>query len=106
MNKDVIHKIVPLEGEIDLHLSPEVAKRLQAAVKERPDKLLIDLSKVTYIDSSGLAALLEGMQGVEFYGGKFYLIGMQESLRPIFESSRLDQVFRILPDTGAALGAT
>ncbi len=105
MAHDVSHKLVSLEGEIDLHLSPGVAKDLQAAVKERPDKLLVDLSKVTYIDSSGLAALLEGMQGVEFYGGKFYLVGMQESVRPIFESSRLDQVFRIVPDIDVALNA-
>jgi anti-sigma B factor antagonist len=106
MARNTNHKILPLEGEIDLHLSPEVAKQIQAVVKERPDKLLIDLSRVTYLDSSGLAALLEGMQGVEFYGGKFYLVGLQDSLRPVFESSRLDQVFRIVPDIDAALNAT
>ena len=103
--KPVSHKILPLEGEIDLNFSPAVTKDLQSAIKERPDKLLIDLSKVSYIDSSGLAALLGGMQGVEFYGGKLYLVGMSDSLRPIFESSRLDQVFRIVPDIDSALAA-
>ena len=103
MKKSAAHKILQLEGEIDLHVSPGVASELQAAIKERPAKLLVDLSKVSYIDSSGLAVLLEGMQGVEFYGGKFFLIGLQESLRPIFETSQLDQVFRIVPDADAAL---
>lgn len=100
------HKILSFDGEIDLHLSPGVALELKTAVNERPAKLLIDLSKVTYIDSSGLAALLEGMQSVEHYGGKLYLVGMQDILRPVFESSRLDQVFRIVPDVDAALNVT
>jgi anti-anti-sigma regulatory factor len=38
------------------------------------------------------------------YGGKFALSGLQESVRPIFEIARLDQVFRIFPDTASALG--
>ena len=103
MDTNISHKILSFEGEVDLHLSPGVALELQTAIKERPAKLLIDLSNVTYIDSSGLAVLLEGMQGVEHYGGKLYLVGMQDILRPVFESSRLDQVFRIVPDVDAAL---
>jgi anti-sigma B factor antagonist len=60
---------------------------------------------VTYIDSSGLAALIEGMQNVEQYGGKFVLAGLQETIRTIFEIARLDQVFQIFPDVDAALVA-
>ena len=97
------HKILALEGEIDLHLSPGVAQEVQALVKQQPKKLIIDLTKVSYMDSSGLAVLLQGMQSVESYRGKFYLIGVGEALRTVFESSRLDQVFRIYPDVDAAL---
>ena len=68
-------------------------------------ELGVDLSKVTYIDSSGLAILIEGMQNVTAYGGKFALVGLQETVRPIFEIARLDQVFRIFPDVSAALAA-
>ena len=99
------HKILPLEGEIDLHGSPEVAEALAALIKDEPRKVIVDLSKVSYIDSSGLAVLFEGMQKVEAYRGRLYLIGLQENVRVVFESSRLDQAFRILPDVDAALAA-
>ncbi len=103
--KTSAHKLIELEGEIDLHRSPDIKQQLQAAIAEKPAKLMIDLSKVTYIDSSGLATLLEGMQGVEFYGGKFYLVAVQEMLRAIFETSKLDEVFRIVASVDAAEAA-
>lgn len=97
--------VVPLEGEIDLHVSPQIGARLAAMIKEKPPKLVVDLSQVTYIDSSGLAVLIEAMQNVGSYGGSFALTGLQEGVRPIFEIARLDQVFRIFPNTAAALAA-
>lgn len=100
---DARPKIIPLEGEIDLHVSPRIAATLSAAVKEKPRNLVVDLAKVSYIDSSGLAALIEAMQSVEKYGGKFALAGLQEMVKPIFEIARLDQVFRIFPDVASAL---
>jgi anti-sigma B factor antagonist len=103
MAKNEQHRILELEGEIDLHLSPGVAQELQALVKQQPKKLIVDLTRVTYMDSSGLAVLLEGMQSVESYRGKFCLIGVGDPLRTVFESSRLDQVFRIYPDLKTAL---
>jgi anti-sigma B factor antagonist len=97
--------VLPLEGEIDLHVSPRVAGSLAALVEQKPARLVVDLSKVSYIDSSGLAVLIEGMQNVEGYGGKFMLAGLQENVRPIFEIARLDQVFIIFPHVDAALAA-
>jgi anti-sigma B factor antagonist len=95
--------VLPLEGEIDLHVSANVTASLQAMIDKKPKKLVVDLSRVTYIDSSGLAALIEGMQNVEEYGGKFALAGLQENVRIVFEIARLDQVFQIFPDVDAAL---
>ncbi len=97
--------VLPLEGEIDLHVSPRVAAALGAMIDQRPERLVVDLSAVSYIDSSGLAVLIEGMQNVEAYGGKFVLAGLQEKVRPIFEMARLDQVFIIFPHVDAALAA-
>jgi anti-sigma B factor antagonist len=97
--------VLPLEGEIDLHVSPRIALSLAQMVKKKPEKLVVDLSKVSYIDSSGLAVLIEAMQSIEEYGGKFAIAGMQETVRSIFEIARLDQVFRIYPDVNSALAA-
>jgi anti-sigma B factor antagonist len=97
--------ILPLEGEIDLHVAPQISASLAAMIAAKPPTMVVDLSKVSYIDSSGLAALIEAMQKVGKYGGKFALSGLQEGVRPIFEISRLDQVFRIFPDNASALAA-
>lgn len=98
-------KIVPLEGEIDLHVSPRIAATVNAALKEKPRQLVIDMSKCSYIDSSGIAVLIEAMQNAEKYGGKFALVALQENVKPIFEIAKLDQVFRIFPDVDTALMA-
>jgi anti-sigma B factor antagonist len=94
--------IVPLKGEIDLHVSPVVTAALNDVIDKKPERLVVDLSEVSYIDSAGLAALIQAMQKVEAYGGKFMLSGLQETVRSIFEISRLDQVFQIFPDADAA----
>ena len=98
--------VLPLEGEIDLHVSPQISGSLKNIIKKQPARVVVDLSQVTYIDSSGLAVLIEGMQGVEEYGGKFAIAGMQETVRSIFEIARLDQVFRIFPDVESALAGS
>jgi anti-anti-sigma regulatory factor len=50
-----------------------------------------------------MAALILAMQDVEAYGGKFFLSGLQETTRSIFEISRLDGIFQIVADVNAAL---
>ncbi len=95
--------VLALEGDIDLHVSPAVTESLNAMIKKKPERIVIDLSRATYIDSAGMAALILAMQEVEAYGGKFILTGLQETIRSIFETSRLDGIFQIFPDVDAAL---
>ena len=95
--------VLPLKGEIDLHVSPSITASLNEVIEKKPKRVVVDLSDVSYIDSAGLAALIQAMQKVEGYGGKFMLAGLQETVRSIFEISRLDQVFQIFPDADAAL---
>jgi anti-sigma B factor antagonist len=98
--------VLPLEGDIDLHVSPVVSESLSAIIKKKPERIVIDLSRATYIDSAGMAALMQAMQEVEAYGGQFFLSGLQETIRSIFEISRLDRTFRIFPDVDTALAAS
>src|SRR5881394_1542535 len=97
--------VLPLEGDIDLHVSPVVTEALNAMIKKTPERIVIDLSRATYIDSAGVAALMIAKQDVEAYGGKFFLSGVQETIRLILETSRLDRIFWIFPDADAALAA-
>jgi anti-sigma B factor antagonist len=94
------------EGAIDLHVSPELRASLRAIIDdEKPKRLVVDLSRVPYIDSSGIAVLIGAMQSLEHEGGTFLLAGAREGVRMIFESARLDQYFRLFPDVEAAVAA-
>lgn len=103
MTKKQPPNVLPLDGEIDLHVSPEVAESLRAVISKKPKRVVVDLTRVTYLDSSGLAVLIDGMQKVQQYGGKFSLAGVQEDVKHVFDIARLDQVFEIYPDVDAAL---
>src|SRR5438105_13201195 len=95
--------VLAIEGDIDLHSSPDVTEALNAMIKKKPERIVIDLSRATYIDSAGVAALILAMREVKEYGGKFFLSGVQETIRSILETSRLDRIFWIFPDVAAAL---
>ncbi len=97
--------VLPLKGEIDLHVSPAVTESLDAMTERKLERIVIDLSRTTYIDSAGLAALILAMQKVKGFGGRFFLAGMDQTMRSIFHTSRLDQIFHIFPDVDAALAA-
>ena len=97
--------VLPLEGEIDLHVAPRLEGSLARITKKRPPQVVVDLSGVTFIDSSGLAVLIRAMQDIQKYGGKLTLSGMNDHVRPIFEMARLDQVFLIDPGDDELLAA-
>ena len=93
--------VVPLEGEIDLNESPRVLAQLNPLIAQKLPQVFVDLSKVSYIDSSGLATFIDAMQRVHAYGGEFALVALRDNVRKIFEIARLDQVFKILPAPAA-----
>jgi anti-sigma B factor antagonist len=94
---------IALEGEIDLHESPNVREALRNLTEQKLPRVFVDLSGVSYIDSSGIAVLIEAMQRIQAYGGKLALFGIRDSVRTVFEIARLDQVFKIFPDQNAAV---
>jgi anti-sigma B factor antagonist len=97
--------VLALEGEIDLHESPHVKEKLEPLLEDKHPRIVVDLTGVSYIDSSGLALFIEALQRVQAYGGQLALCGLAASVRTIFEIARLDQIFRIFPDKRAALSA-
>jgi anti-sigma B factor antagonist len=74
-------------------------------IAEHPEHVVVDLSGVTFIDSSGLAVLIKAMQDIKEYGGKLTLAGINNNVRSIFEMARLDQVFLIDPRDDELLAA-
>ena len=86
--------VVEFEGEIDLYCSPDARKIILKELKKGKD-ILIDLSKVSYIDSSGVACLVEGFQIANEKEVKFALLGVSQSALNVLKLARLDNVFNI-----------
>ena len=96
--------VVELGGEIDLDRAPGVRELLLEAVGRGRD-VLVDLSRVTYIDSSGIARLVEALQNAGKAGTGFGLVAVSQEALRVFELARLDKVFAIHRDIDAALTA-
>ena len=66
---------------------------------------MVDLSKVTFIDSTGLATLVKGLRRCRQQSGDLVLCGLQQAVRVIFQVTRLDQAFGIFTTDEAAMAA-
>lgn len=97
--------IVAPQGEIDLGRSPGLRTRLGEIIAEKPGRIIIDLSGVTYMDSSGVATLVEALQQCRSINASLTLCAMQDRVRSIFEIARLDMVFTIADTIEHALEA-
>jgi anti-sigma B factor antagonist len=86
---------VALRGEIDLESSPAAREQLLAAV-EQGKPVTVDLGEVSYMDSSGLASLLEAFQKARAAGIEFRLARVGGSVQKVLALSRLDKVFTIV----------
>jgi len=87
--------IIGIAGDVDLYSSPEVRQTLMELTGKKTKHLLIDLSRVSYMDSSGVATLVEALQQTNGYKGKLILFGLEAMVKEVFELSRLDKVFNI-----------
>ena len=97
--------IVAPDGDIDLSRSPALRSTLRDAQAKKPGRLVVDLSGVDYMDSSGVATLVEALQIARRNNTRMVLCGMKERVRSIFEIARLDTVFTIAESRDAALKA-
>ncbi len=79
---------------MDLSCSPDARKQILSCLDGEKD-LLIDLSRVSYIDSSGIACLVEGYQTAKSKELKFGLIGVSKAVMNVLQLARLDNVFTI-----------
>ena len=94
------------DGAIDLHVSPEIRASLLAMIDEKPKRLVVDLSRVPYVDSSGIATLILARQSLDEHGGRFMLAAAQEPVELILATARLDQYFEMFPTVEAARAAS
>ena len=89
--------LIRLRGEVDLSWSQQVRQSVLKALDKTP-RVGVVLSDVSYIDSSGIAALVEGFQNSRSKGTVFVLIAVSDAVRAVLELARLDRIFPIVAD--------
>jgi anti-sigma B factor antagonist len=91
-------------GDIDLANSPEVRKALLKELREsRVPRVVMNMSRVRYIDSSGVASLVEGLKASRDVGSRFILFGLSPSAREVLQLSRLLKIFEVYEDEAQAI---
>ncbi len=95
--------VVEASGDVDMQSSPKMREELRKIVAQKPAKIVVNLTDVPYIDSSGLATLVECLQSTRKQKSELALVGISETVRDIFELSGLDRVFTIKATEAEAL---
>ena len=97
--------IISLEGEVDISATELIREKFKKLLEEKKEAILVDMTKVSYIDSSGLGLLVEARQEMEKYSGEIKLFGLSSDVQKVFELTRLNNFFSIFSTEKEALGS-
>ena len=102
--KDGDAVIASVRGEIDLHNSPDLrGELLDIVAKHEPQRLILNLAQVPYMDSSAIAVLVETLQKARKTGGRVFLTDLQPRVQGLLEIARLGTFFVLAKDEAEAL---
>ena len=96
-------KIVCLRGRLDANSSPTVEKQLQALMDRGGERLVLDLSELTYISSLGLRIFIAVAKNIQKANGKLALAGLNDHIYEIFKIARFTNIFSIYPSCEEAV---
>lgn len=97
--------VVNVRGEVDLRTSPQLRAMLLDALGSLAGPLLLDLSGVNYMDSSGVGTMVYLKRQVERCGGRLVLIGLRPRVRSVLEITHLDKFFTIASSVEQVVGS-
>ena len=97
--------ILDITGEIDLYNAPEIKDIINKLIEEQKYNVLINLEKVSYIDSSGIGALISSLSNLKKYQGGLKIINVYASVRKVFELTKLTSFFEIFDAEEDAVGS-
>lgn len=96
VKRDGARSTVFVTGDIDLYTSPQLRETVLDLFQRRSQEhVVLNLSEVHYIDSSGIASLVEGLQEAKKLNARFVLTGLNEAPRHVLELTRLLSVFEV-----------
>ena len=90
--------VISVKGEVDMFTSPSLREKLLPFFKKNVKGIIVDLSEVSFMDSSGIATLVEGLQWSKKAGKKFILTGLGTNVKNALELTKLDNIFNIKTD--------
>jgi anti-sigma B factor antagonist len=97
--------VVSLRGEIDVYTAPRLRQSLIDLVEAGKTDILVDMSKVDFLDSTGLGVLVGGLKRVKAQDGSLEIVATQDKILKIFEITGLSKVFPIHDSVDAAVSA-
>ncbi len=80
------------EERLDTAIAPDLKAQLLVLIKEKDNKVLVDLSDTKYADSSGLGAILLGLRQAREIGAKFAVFGAQKRVESLIEIAQLGEI--------------
>ena len=92
-------------GDVDLSRAASLRAQLVTAIEGRPARVVVDMSEVEYMDSSGVATLIEAMQTARERSVRFVLCALKDQVLATLQITRLDIVFTICDSPDEALAA-
>jgi len=84
--------VLKLSGEIDMATGPQLRQKIVQRVQDGQANLIVDLSEVDFIDSTGLGVLIGGLKRTRSHGGDLRCVGLTEPLKEMFKLTGLDTV--------------
>ena len=97
--------VFDINGEIDLYNAPEIKDKIKEEMNKNKVNIIINLDKVSYIDSSGIGVLISSLSNLKKVGGALKLINVYASVRKVFELTKLTSFFDIYDSEADALTA-
>jgi anti-sigma B factor antagonist len=86
---------VTVRGSLDINTAPQLAEEIDKIVATKPRQVLVDLSALDLIDSSGVAALVKLYKGIRNTGGNVTISGARDQPLSIFKLLKMDKVFNL-----------
>lgn len=87
--------LIELEGEVDVYTAPQLKQQMIGLLEAGSNEMVVDLSKVEYLDSTALGVLIGGLKRVRERDGNLPLICPSPRIRRVFEITGLDKIFDI-----------
>ncbi len=88
-------KEISIEGRIDAHKAPELRKLFDALYQEGVKDIYLNVKAVSFIDSSGLAAIVSALKTARSHGGEFYLVNPSQAVSTLLNYTMLDQIIPV-----------